>query len=263
MQKKIVNEMKVKPVIDVEYEIKNRINFIKNSLLNSGAKSLVLGISGGQDSTLCAKLAQMAIDELGESYTFIAVRLPYNIQFDEQDCQIALDFIKPDLILSENIAPSTDALVAELAKSNIEVTDFNKGNIKARIRMVTQYAIAGEHNALVLGTDHSAENITGFFTKHGDGACDIAPLFGLNKRQGKMLLEYLGAPSSTYLKVPTADLEDDKQGLADEVALGVTYDQIDDYLEGISIEPNAANRIESLYTRSIHKRKLPTTIYDV
>lgn len=262
MQNKIVKQMKVEPSIDCNYEIRRRVDFIKNEVLNSYTKALVLGISGGQDSTLCGKLAQMAVDELGEGYMFIAVRLPYKKQFDELDCQVALDFIKPNKIITQNIAYATDSLTDELKHSGIYVSDFNKGNIKARIRMVTQYAIAGEYNALVLGTDHSAENITGFFTKHGDGACDIAPLFGLNKRQGKELLKYLEAPSSTYLKTPTADLEDDKVGIADEVALGVTYDEIDDYLEGKSIDDSSRITIEKHYQKSMHKRILPKTIHD-
>ena len=64
--------------------------------------------------------------------------------------------------------------------------DFARGNVKARMRMIAQYEIAGLTGGLVLGTDHSAENITGFYTKHGDGACDLAPLFGLNKRQVRL-----------------------------------------------------------------------------
>ena len=194
MQKQIVEEMKVKPIIDVQEEIRTRIDFMKNELLTSNLKTLVLGISGGQDSTLLGKLAQMAIDELNQSgsgYSFIAMRLPYGIQFDEDDCQVAIEFIKPTKVITTNIKDTVDNIVDEIKKSDIEITDFNKGNIKARIRMVNQYAVAGNVGGLVLGTDHSSENITGFFTKHGDGACDIAPLFGLNKRQGKELLRYL------------------------------------------------------------------------
>ena len=101
--------------------------------------------------------------------------------------------------------------------------------------MKVQFSIASNTQGIVLGTDHSAENITGFYTKYGDGAADIAPIFGLNKRQGKQLLAYLGAPKHLYEKVPTADLEDDKPQLPDEEALGVSYHDIDDYLEGKEI----------------------------
>lgn len=262
MQQKIIKEMKVTPEIDVAHEARRRIDFIQRELVTTGLKTLVLGISGGQDSTLLGRLAQIAVKELGEEYTFIAVRLPYGVQFDEDDCTKAIEFIKPSKVITHNIKRSVDAIVDELALSGIKVSDFNKGNIKARIRMSSQYAIAGEFSALVLGTDHSAENITGFFTKHGDGACDIAPLFGLNKRQGKMLLEFLGADEILYNKIPTADLEDDKVGLSDEEALGVTYTEIDDYLEGNEVHETSKDIIENHYKRSTHKRVLPKTIYD-
>lgn len=262
MQQQIVKEMKVVKKIDAEYEARRRIDFIQRELITSGLKTLVLGVSGGQDSTLLGRLAQIAVKELGEEYSFIAVRLPYGMQFDEDDCVKAIEFIKPSKVITHNIKNSVDAIVEELQLSEMAVSDFNKGNIKARIRMTSQYAIAGEFNALVLGTDHSAENITGFFTKHGDGACDIAPLFGLNKRQGKEILKFLGADESLYLKVPTADLEDDKVGLSDEEALGVTYEEIDNYLEGHEIDSSSKDIIEKHYKRSTHKRVLPKTIYD-
>ena len=85
--------------------------------------------------------------------------------------------------------------------------------------MKVQYDLAGVYQGVVLGTDHAAEAVTGFFTKHGDGAADLVPLYRLNKRQGRQILEYLDAPEELYLKVPTADLEDDKPLIPDEVAL--------------------------------------------
>lgn len=142
------------------------------------------------------------------------------------------------------------------------MSDFNKGNIKARERMVAQYAIAGEYAGVVLGTDHSAENVTGFFTKHGDGASDINPLFRLNKRQGAQLLEVLGAPELFYKKTPTADLEDNKPGLADSEKLGVSYEAIDDYLEGREVSAEDQATIESWYLKTDHKRHLPITVFD-
>ncbi|MER2063288.1 MAG: ammonia-dependent NAD(+) synthetase, partial [Alkalibacterium sp.] len=141
-------------------------------------------------------------------------------------------------------------------------SDFNKGNIKARERMIIQYAIAGDTNGVVLGTDHSAESVTGFYTKFGDGGTDINPLFRLNKRQGKQLLKELGAPEHLVEKVPTADLESDKPGVSDEDALGVTYDEIDDYLEGKEVAEEAAKKIEKWYLQTQHKRHLAVTVFD-
>lgn len=268
LQETIIKELGVKPSIDPNEEIRRSIDFLKDYLKKHPfLKTYVLGISGGQDSTLAGRLAQLAMEEMraetgDDSYQFIAIRLPYGVQADESDAQAALAFIQPDVSLTINIKESTDAMVAAVNANGLAMSDFNKGNAKARMRMIAQYAIAGERKGAVIGTDHAAENITGFFTKHGDGGADILPLFRLNKRQGKQLLAELGADEKLYLKVPTADLEEDKPGLADEVALGVTYNQIDDYLEGKTIDPQAQTIIEGWWNKTAHKRHLPITIFD-
>lgn len=258
MQNEIIKKLHVNSEIDVQKEIENRIGLLKDSLRKSGLNCYVLGISGGQDSSLTGKLIQLAIDQLNveedKKYKFIAMRLPYGIQQDEEDCELALNFIKPDETIVYNIKSSVDSHIREFENLGITISDFQKGNVKARMRMIAQYAIAGEQRGLVVGTDHAAEAVTGFFTKHGDGACDIAPIYGLNKRQGKELLKYLGAPARLYEKAPTADLEEERPALADEVALGVTYDQIDDYLEGKDVENDAKEKIENWYVRTNHKR---------
>ena len=271
----IIEEMKVKPTIDVAFEIKQRVEFIKRTLLASGLKSLILGISGGVDSSTCGKLAQIAIDELNieheNSFQFIAVRLPYNIQADEDDAQLALDFIKPSHSICTNIFDGAEGIhnttINALQESNIlnasaAQVDFSKGNVKARARMVMQYHIAGIIGGLVLGTDHSAENITGFFTKWGDGACDLAPLFGLSKRQVRSLAKALGAPSILIDKAPTADLEELSPSKKDEDALGITYDQLDDFLEGKEVTSEVSKHIISIYNKTKHKRAPIPTIYD-
>ncbi|OQO81755.1 ammonia-dependent NAD(+) synthetase [Enterococcus durans] len=268
LQKEIIQELGVKPTIDPKAEIRVSIDFLKAYLKKHPfLKTLVLGISGGQDSTLAGRLAQLTMEEMreetkDEDYQFIAVRLPYGEQVDEEDAKAALDFIKPDVSLRVNIKPAVDAEVTVLGEAGVEISDFNKGNIKARQRMITQYAIAGERAGAVLGTDHAAENITGFFTKFGDGGADILPLFRLNKRQGKQLLKELNAPEKLYTKIPTADLEDGKPLIADEVALGVTYDEIDDYLEGREIPVDAQEKIEAWWNKTQHKRHLPISVFD-
>jgi len=264
LQKQIIAEMQVQPQIDPQTEIRRSVDFMKNYLLKHPfLKGFILGISGGQDSTLLGKLAQIAIDELGGDYEFVAVRLPYGAQFDEDDCQDALEFINPSLVLTVDIKPSVDASVASVSTAlNTKTTDFNKGNVKARHRMEVQYHIGAAHGLAVLGTDHSAESVTGFFTKFGDGGADLCPLFRLNKRQGRQLLAELRCPEHLYTKVPTADLEEEKPAIPDEVALGVTYDEIDDYLEGKSVSKPTSDKIENWYQRSKHKRKLPVTVFD-
>mgnify|MGYP003507729330 FL=1 len=268
LQKQIIEELRVLPKINVEQEIRKSIDFMKEyAKKHSFVKGFVLGISGGQDSTLTGKLAQMAVDELNEEagekqYTFMAVRLPYGVQADEDDCQDALNFIQPDKVFTVNIKDAVEASVRALAEAGVELSDFAKGNEKARERMKVQFSIAAMNSAVVLGTDHAAEAITGFFTKFGDGGADLMPIFRLNKRQGKQILAHLNCPEHLYLKTPTADLEEDRPSLPDETALGLTYEQIDDYLEGKEIPEDARKTLEGHYLRSQHKRHLPITIFD-
>lgn len=271
----IIDAMKVLAEIDPTFEVQRRVEFIKTKLHQSGLKNLVLGISGGIDSACCGRLAQMAIDQLNEQhsggYQFLAVRLPYETQKDEQDAQLAIQFIQPSKNLTVNVKPGADGIHAEvraavdkqglLPESDASI-DFAKGNVKARTRMIAQYEIAGLVGGLVLGTDHSAENITGFYTKWGDGACDLAPLFGLSKRQVRQIAAQLGAPDILISKAPTADLECLTPQKADEQALGLTYDNIDDFLEGKQVTAEVTERIISTFLKTQHKREPIPTIYD-
>ena len=267
--------MRVLPDIDPEFEIQRRVSFIQNQLLASGCKSLVLGISGGVDSSTCGRLAQLAVDGLNQTtnssdYQFVAVRLPYGVQQDEDDAQTSLSFIQPSKSLTVNIKAGTDAINASVCDTladngllpNEAAVDFAKGNVKARARMTSQYEIAGMLGGLVLGTDHSAENITGFYTKFGDGACDLAPLFGLSKRQVRQLASTMGAPDSLVFKTPTADLECLSPQKEDEQVLGVSYENIDNFLEGRDVATDIAERLISIYTKTQHKRLPIATIYD-
>lgn len=260
LQTQIIEALAVKPSIDVKQEIRTRVSFLKDMNRNAHTKGFVLGISGGQDSTLAGKLAQLAVEELraeGVDATFTAVRLPYGVQKDEDDAQLALEFIAPDTSTVFNIKAPVDAFQDEYDNMGLQLTDYHKGNIKARARMVAQYAIAGQNQLLVIGTDHAAEAVSGFFTKHGDGAADILPLSGLSKRQGKALLAELNAPARLYEKVPTADLLDNVSGQPDETELGITYTELDDYLEGKEVTEAAAKLIEDRYTLTEHKRQSP------
>lgn len=267
MQKTIMKELHIQPQINPEEEIRKRIDFLKEYLLRTQAKGYVLGISGGQDSTLAGRLAQLSIEELreeGHDVKFIAVRLPYGVQQDEEDAQRALAFIGADQEITFNIAKAVDAVKEEYdRKTNGEpLRDYHKGNVKARMRMIAQYAIGGQENLLVIGTDHAAESVTGFFTKYGDGGADILPLCGLTKRQGKQLLVELGADEKLYLKIPTADLLDQKPGQADETELGVSYEELDDYLEGKTVKPEIAEKIEKRYFATQHKREMPANMFE-
>ncbi|OZE06182.1 NAD(+) synthase [Rhodococcus sp. 05-2255-3B1] len=263
----IMRELAVQSTIDPITEVRRRVDFLKDYLTSTPSSGFVLGISGGQDSTLTGKLAQQAATELradGHEAEFVAVRLPYGVQADEDDASIALKFIDPDRTVTVNIKAAADAAAAATAEAlgGTEIRDFVRGNIKARQRMVAQYALAGELGYVVVGTDHAAEAITGFFTKFGDGGVDLTPLTGLSKRQGAALLRELGAPESTWRKIPTADLEDDRPALPDEEALGVTYEQIDDYLEGKDVTEEIADKLETMFLATRHKRTVPVTPFD-
>lgn len=260
LQKKIIKLLKVKPVIIPEKEIKSRVNFLKKYLLNYiNLKTLIVGISGGKDSTLTGKLCQIASKELrietkDIGYQFIALRLPYGVQKDEIDCQDAINFIQPDLVFNINIKDAVLSSEKSLKKSGILISDHIRGNEKSRERMKVQYSVAAAKNGIVVGTGHASEIITGFFTKYGDNGTDINPIATLNKRQVQLLLETLQCPKHLYLKTPTADLEDEFPQREDESILGVTYHEIDSYLEGKKISMISKKIIETMYRKTLHKR---------
>jgi NAD+ synthase len=261
---RIAAELQVAPQFHAAAEADRRIAFIADYLAASGLESLVLGISGGVDSTTAGRLCQLAVERLragGRTARFIAMRLPAGQQRDEADAQAALQFIRADEVITTDILPAArgmlDSLRAGLAFDSAAQEDFVYGNIKARQRMVAQYAVAGARRGLVVGTDHAAEAVMGFFTKFGDGACDLAPLTGLVKRRVRAIATHLGAPPALVQKVPTADLEELRPQLPDEAAYGVRYDQIDDFLEGKPVAPEAVAVIRRFYLASRHKRQMP------
>ncbi|KKZ71149.1 ammonia-dependent NAD(+) synthetase [Streptomyces showdoensis] len=265
LQQRIARELEVGETFDPRAEIERRVAFLAERLTSTGLGSLVLGISGGVDSTTAGRLCQLAVERAraaGHQAVFYAMRLPYGVQADERDAQLALGFIRADEVLTVDIKPASDAALeatsaAGIAFRDAHHQDFVHGNIKARQRMIAQYAVAGAHNGLVVGTDHAAEAVSGFFTKYGDGAADLVPLTGLTKRRVRAVAAELGAPAELVWKTPTADLETLDPGKPDEDALGVTYDEIDDFLEGKPVGEAAFAAIARRYELTDHKRRLP------
>ncbi|MEV6329083.1 ammonia-dependent NAD(+) synthetase [Streptomyces sp. NPDC051909] len=265
LQQQIARELEVGETFDPRTEIERRVAFLTERLTSTGLRSLVLGISGGVDSTTTGRLCQLAVERAraaGHEAVFYAMRLPYGVQADEHDAQLALGFIQADRVLTVDVKPASDAaldaaLAAGVAFRDAHHQDFVQGNIKARQRMIAQYAVAGAHDGLVVGTDHAAEAVSGFFTKHGDGAADLVPLTGLTKRRVRAVAAELGAPAGLVWKTPTADLETLDPGKPDEDALGVTYDEIDDFLEGKPVGEAAFDAIVRRYRLTAHKRSLP------
>lgn len=268
LQDKIINMLQVKPSIDPKSEVRNRIQFLKDYLLHTNKNGFVLGISGGQDSSLTGRLCQIAVEELRretgrDDYVFIALRLPYGVQLDEMDAQRSLDFIQPDNVLVVNIKPAVDAAVRSFEQATGQkMSDFNKGNQKAQERMTVHYRLAHHFNVLVVGTCHAAEALTGYFTKYGDGGADLTPLTGLTKQQGRELLKLLGADERIYTKPPTADLLDEKPGLLEEDELGLSFKMMDAYLTGHAIPDDIAERIERRFEMNEHKHYLPVKPLD-
>ncbi|QEN88896.1 ammonia-dependent NAD(+) synthetase [Labrys sp. KNU-23] len=265
MPQPLTPDIIVPEAFDPAAEAERRIAFLADYLKASGGRAYVLGISGGVDSLTAGLLAQAAVERLrteGYQAQFLAMRLPYGVQADEKDAQHSLATIKADRVVTVNIKPAADAMMAELTREAGDLiegarADFHHGNIKARQRMIAQFGLAGAVRGIVIGTDHAAEAVMGFYTKFGDGAADILPLAGLNKRRVRALAAHLGAPRELVFKVPTADLETNVPLKPDEDAYGVTYDEIDDFLEGKAIAEASHQRILSTYRASAHKRALP------
>jgi NAD+ synthase len=263
IQRAIAAELGVSTDFDAEAEVQRRCAFLVELLGSSGAEALVLGISGGVDSAVAGMLCRRATQQVPHA-RFIAVRLPYGRQRDDADAQDVLAAITADEVLTVDVRPASDATLTALIGAGLTFTDdaqqdFVLGNVKARQRMIAQYAIAGARRGLVIGTDHAAEALTGFFTKYGDGGVDANPLSGLTKRRVRALGSLLGLPEHIVTKTPTADLETLRPGRADEDALGLTYAQIDDFLEGHVVPEEVCTRLTSVYATTAHKRALPAT----
>lgn len=261
LQQEIISRLGVKPTIDEDAEIRKRVVFLKEYALKSGVDGLLIAISGGIDSAVATGLCKLATDELtkekGREFKTIGIFQPYGEQEDITDSYAVAEAFNLDYRVETNIEDAVNeiALEAEFGLKTIGVhrhlSRGGKGNVKARTRMIIQYALAFELNLLVVGTDHASEAITGFFTKYGDGAADITPLSSLNKRQVRQLAQKLGVPQSVLDKAPTAGLW---EGQTDEQELGISYDDNSDYLEGKEIPTEAKTKLEKQYLKTEHKR---------
>ncbi|WP_028596677.1 ammonia-dependent NAD(+) synthetase [Paenibacillus assamensis] len=263
LQEEIVKRFGVQKEIDEAAEVRKRVDFLKQYVKQSGTSGLLIAISGGIDSAVAAGLCKQATDELsaetGQPYMTLGVFQPYGQQEDIQDSYAVAKAFHLEHTVETNIEEAVNEIALESEHALKQIGQYRhlsipgKGNVKARVRMVTQYALAFDLNLLVVGTDHASEALTGFYTKWGDGAVDITPLSSLNKRQVRQLARHLGVPQSVLDKAPTAGLW---AGQTDEKELGISYEHNSDYLEGKEVPTDVQEKIERQYNKTEHKRAI-------
>lgn len=228
------------------------IKFLQDYLKDSHCDCYVLGISGGVDSSLVAALAKKAV---GKDKLF-AYAMPIDSLVDDENDAVRL---AKHLDINYEVIDLTEPyheLVKKYEDTGITLDLSTKGNLKARMRMATLYAFAQNKRGLVLGTDNKDERYTGYFTKFGDGGVDLLPIANLLKREVVEACLLLGVPEDLARRTPSAGLY---QGQTDEKEMGITYNDLDDYLLGKEVSEESKVRIERLHRISAHKREdIPT-----
>lgn len=227
------------------------VQWLKDELNKTKTKGFVLGISGGLDSSVCAALIKKATEEcLG-----LILPIESNVQDLDDAAEVASQInLKTQYI---DLTPIYRNLIKFLPDNN----QVALGNIKARLRMVVIYYYANLNNYLVCGTGNKTELSLGYFTKYGDGACDILLLGDLYKFEVREIARVLGIPEQIIKKVPSAGLW---QGQTDEGEIGFSYDVIDKTLQEIEknqIKGDVAKKLKFRIEQSEHKRKLPKICY--
>ena len=234
---------------DWQVEKEKRVDFIKNMLASTGAKGIVFGNSGGKDSALVAALCSFATDNvLGIIMPCASKR---NFGEDKEDGLAVAKKYGIETMVVDLTAVRSDLIDA------VGVPLTTKGalsNIAPRLRMTTLYAVGAERGYLVAGTGNKSERYMGYFTKWGDGACDFNPIADLSATEVFDFLRFLGAPDHVVTKAPSAGLF---EGQTDESEMGVTYAEIDAYLRGEPVSPEAQAIIERYHRSSLHKMALP------
>ena len=228
------------------------IEWLQEKVSAAGAQGVVLGLSGGIDSAVAAVIAKKAFPE-----DCMAIMMP---------CQSPVTDILHSQMLVEQFDIPYRMVEIENAY-NVLLPQFEsfikkdgadgkllRANIKPRLRMITLYYSAQARNYLVLGTSNKSEISIGYATKHGDGAADLQILGDLLKKEVYQIAEYLGIPDVIIQKPPSAGLWPDQ---TDEAEMGITYEDLDRYLETGIGEPAVINRIQKMVSASEHKRRLP------
>ncbi len=249
--------------MDVAASVENRVKWIKNLLVSTGAKGIVYGNSGGKDCTLVGALCKRATDNV------LGVIMPcqssQNYGSDRDDAIAAgerFGIRQIQIDLSDTKEALTKALGERLSEDaagehNVKMAGVN---INPRLRMITLYALGQARGYLVAGTGNLDETTLGYFTKWGDGACDFNPISDLTVGEVYEHLIYLGAPENIVSKAPSAGLY---QGQTDEDELGIKYADVDAYLRGGSVSEEIAKKIERANASTAHKRRMPLTFCEM
>ena len=222
-------------------------NFVRDYLESAHMERYVLGLSGGVDSTLVAAICRKALGK--DRLTCIIMPVDSN-PADLRDAkevakQLDLNYLVIDgSEIYHQAKKEFDSLGEELDTATL-------ANMKVRIRMTILYAYAQKHRGLVIGTDNADERYTGYFTKYGDGGVDLLPIVHLLKREVVEACKIYGISNTLAERTPTAGLF---EGQTDETEMGVSYDELDDYLLGKEIPEKSKERIEYLHRISEHKR---------
>lgn len=238
---------------DYQKETQQRVEFIRNLLADAHCNAIVFGNSGGKDSALVGILCKMACpDTLGVAMPCSSTR-----NFGE-DMEDALALANQYGIPTETVdlTPVRESLLAQIAPVQ-QLDKASLGNIAPRLRMTTLYAIAQSRGALVAGTGNRCERFMGYFTKWGDGACDFNPIADLTVSEIYEFLAHLNAPANIIQKAPSAGLF---EGQTDEQEMGVTYAEIQQYIESGSCGNEHDAIIARAHRVTAHKRK-PAPLY--
>jgi len=238
--------------MDTGQLVEQLISWIRDKVLAAGCKGVVVGMSGGLDSSVLAVLCQRAFPQ-----SMLGVLMPcHSSQQDEEHAQaVASQFSIPTKIVVLDTV--FDTLLKALPSNRVEpsVSRLAKANLKVRLRMLTLYYFANQLKYMVAGSGNRSELSVGYFTKYGDGGADILPLGNLVKGQVRELASFLGIPQQIINKPPSAGLW---QGQTDEDELGLSYEELDRYLVTGKASPELKEKIESMIAASNHKRLPPS-----
>lgn len=243
---------------ELSSRIDQTVDWLRERMTEAKAKGLVVGVSGGVDSAVVAGLCSRAFPD-----NCIGVVMPSHSNPEDKEDALCVAECFKIRTLEVNLGDAHTQIMGQVKQDlvsqgyKLDGEKLSHGNLKARLRMSTLYAVANALNYMVVGTDNAPESYTGYFTKYGDGGVDLLPISSLTKAEVRAWAKMLGLPMKIATRVPTAGLW---PGQTDEVELGLTYDLIDRYLLGENVSVEVQDRIETLHRQSEHKRHLPPSL---